>query len=164
MWPDLVHPGVPLKFVYDQLKASPKWMEIHERAAQQTDTLDPFFEEGKIPEKPENPYAVATSTTMDIRYWAGATNQIESVVERVDIVSIRKYPQGEGTLFDFTESWNALFKSLALRFIFSEVFDHLGQKIGEVSDCSHIGNLKFRHFDGNFDVYHHGISVKIIYR
>lgn len=154
-WPEDIHPGAAVRWAMDRLENIPAWVDEH---------ADRLYESSAVPVKPGTPFGVITPTPVDMLNFSGSQSFIGQKRVRLSVVSVRTYPQGGASSFDFARSYNAIFNALCLREFQDEVFDEDGNKIAEVWDSAYQNDVQYVRDEGNLSAYHQGIVVIVTYR
>ncbi len=156
--------GVPLRFCEYYLENEPSFMAVYGGPRPEDKR---YFEAVNIPADPGDDFIVFHAREEGVALWAGIAEYIGKVATVLDVINIRKYPEGNGSEMDFRETMKILRRALCGHNGVEIFLDNNGvpEKIGEVDESRYLRKIPLSaHFDGNFDVLQKGISVRIVHR
>lgn len=146
--------GVPLRFAWQYLTADTDFQSLYDGK---------LFEAVRIPPKPGDDFVIVKAWEEEIALWGGRAEFIGKVNSRLEVICVKKYPNGLGSEMDFRTILKILRRALCHRNGVAVYLD--GDAIGTVDESRYMGTIPmYSHSDGNFDVLHKGISVRVVHR
>lgn len=148
------HPAIPLVFADQRLSANAEFVAMFGKS---------LYETINIPVKPPNSYVLISKSKATPLLLGGVDEYICDVTAQLDAVNVRKYPSGQGSEVDFSETLMLLRRALCGVKGY-DVFLK-GAKIGTVDQAMYLDEIGLtRYRDGNFDVVQMGISLSMVWR
>jgi hypothetical protein len=137
----------------DDRVCSEVWKSIHGER---------LYEESEASIATEYPHAVVICEPARVQVWTGIPHIVGRVVQVCEVLSIRQYAAGEGSMWDFSDSFKSMQVAL-LGVNDTSVMEGDGTPIGNVTQSRYITEVRDIRRDGDYEVVHHGLRYEITF-